>query len=120
MVTRKKKATTRRIMAALRKKASQSKARVWKDLIWRIDRPRRIRTEVNVDKINKLAQKYKDKIFVVPGKVLGTGELEHCCRVAALAFTNTAKSKINKQGEAIPLQKLVEMDVKASELIIVE
>ena len=51
-------------------------------------------SSVNVDEIEKKAAD-NDKI-VVPGKVLGVGEITKKITIAALSFSETAKEKLSK------------------------
>ena len=56
----------------------------------------RAKAEVNLGKLDKLT-KANDTV-VVPGKVLGDGELTHPITIAALAFSKSAEEKIKKAG----------------------
>ena len=58
--------------------------------------PRRQRPAVNVSKISKFTK--PKSVVVVPGKVLGTGTIEHPVDVAALDFAASAKEKIEAAG----------------------
>jgi len=59
-----------------------------------LSRPRRKRIEVNLDKLNKEAK--DSEILIVPGKVLGMGEIEKKIKVIALSFSEEAKNKLKK------------------------
>ena len=62
----------------------------------RIAKPRRLQAEVNVSKIEKYAR--NGEWVLVPGKVLGTGMITKSVNVAALAFSDSAKRKIEEAG----------------------
>ncbi len=54
--------------------------------------PRRKAIIVNIEKINK-ETKQGDKV-IVPGKVLGKGEMQHAITIAAYSFSEEAKKKL--------------------------
>lgn len=60
--------------------------------------PRRVRPSVNLDKISRFSQ--PKSVVVVPGKVLGTGKLDHAVDIVALAFSEQAMKKIEDAGGA--------------------
>jgi len=72
-----------------------------------LSRPTRKRVEVNIWKLNKLC-KDGEKV-VVPGIVLGTGNLNKRLVVYAWRFSKSAKEKIEKiGGEARRIEALLE------------
>ena len=92
------------MIAKLEEKADESKLvkRVAKDL----NKATRIRREVNLSKINRYTK--EDEIIIVPGKVLGGGELDHKLTISAFKFSDSALSKIEKSGsKIIPIDELL-------------
>ena len=90
----------------LEKQSKINKAPVWKTVAKKISSPRRIRVEVNIDKISKYTEK-KDTV-IVPGKVLGHGYIDHEVTVAAPMFSKTAMEKIVAAGgKAVIIEELV-------------
>jgi large subunit ribosomal protein L18e len=58
---------------------------------------------------------------VVPGKVLGSGKLEHPLIVAAFAFSDQAQSRIlSAKGKCLTIQDLLETNPKGSNVRIME
>ncbi|WP_297500416.1 50S ribosomal protein L18e [Thermococcus sp.] len=109
----------RRFIRSLRKKSNEEGVRIWKDLAWRLERPRRQRAEVNISKINRHTK--EGDTVVVPGSVLGAGKIEHKVTVAAWKFSETAKRKIVEAGgEAITIEELMERNPKGSGVTIME
>jgi large subunit ribosomal protein L18e len=47
-------------------------------------------------------------VVVVPGKVLGAGDLDHTVTVAAYKFSMAAREKINANGATMSLEELME------------
>jgi len=56
--------------------------------------PSRDQASVNIQKLNES----KKDALIVPGKVLGTGEIERKVEVYALGFSESAKQKLKKAG----------------------
>jgi len=109
----------RRLIRYLRKKSNEEEAKIWKDIAWRLERPRRGRAEVNVSRINRYTK--EGDTVIVPGSVLGAGNLDHKVTVAAWKFSETARKKIvDAGGEAIAIEELVERNPKGSGVLIME
>jgi large subunit ribosomal protein L18e len=90
----------------LRNAAKKSKAPIWKDLERRISGPRSNRSEVN---LGTLAQVTKaNEIVMVPGKLLGTGNIGHKLTVCAFAVSEQTVRKIGQVGgKVITLEELI-------------
>lgn len=71
-------------------------AEIWRTVAEELLKPTRRRRAVNISKINRYTQ--ANDVVVVPGKVLGSGELDHPVVVAALNFSKTAIEKIQRAG----------------------
>lgn len=54
--------------------------------------PKRKRVEVNINKLNKETKEGEN--VIVPGKVLGSGNISHKITIAAFSFSQSAKSKL--------------------------
>ena len=101
------------LVRTLKIKARENNAKIWRYLAELLERPKRKRVEVNVSKINRYSE--KGETIVVPGKVLGTGELKHPVTVAAFRFSLSAKEKILKAGgKTISIPELIESNPKGS------
>ncbi|NPA48317.1 MAG: 50S ribosomal protein L18e [Thermococci archaeon] len=109
----------RRLIRNLKKKSNEEDVKIWKDLAWRLERPRRQRAEVNVSRINRYTK--EGEVVVVPGHVLGNGKLTHPVVVAAWRFTEAARRKIEEAGgEAITIEELMERYPKGGGIRIME
>lgn len=86
----------KRVVMALRRAYRQYHVMLWRDLIERVNKPKRRRIVVNVSRINRYTQ--ANDVVVVPGKVLGAGLIDHPVVVAALWFSKSAKEKIERVG----------------------
>lgn len=102
------------LIVDLKQLAIEQDVKLWKRIASDLEKPTRQRREINVYKID---QNSKDNDFViVPGKVLGMGELTHKVNVAALAFSGEAKEKISAQGSVLTIEELMKMNPKASKV----
>ncbi len=77
-------------------KTSEKDEKIWKDIARRLSKPRRNMAEVNINKIKRFAK--EKETIVVPGKVLGYGNLDKKVEIAAFSFSKTAEEKIKKKG----------------------
>jgi large subunit ribosomal protein L18e len=86
----------------------KNKAPIWRALERELSRPRKNRREVN---ISDLADKTDDgQIVVVPGKVLGSGEIGHKLTVCAVTISVSAAKKITSSGgKLVSLSRLIEL-----------
>ncbi len=80
----------------LRKAARANNANIWRYVAELLERPRRRRVVVNVSKISRYAK--DGEVIVVPGKVLGAGNIDKPVTVAAMAFSKSAVEKIKAAG----------------------
>lgn len=109
--------TVRQAIMLLEKASKKDKKGLWKDIAKRLGKSRRGRASVN---LWKLASVGNDKKFLlVPGKVLGFGQLDKAVNVIALEFSENAKKKIAEKGKALSIEEAMKQDIKASEVSIV-
>ena len=90
---------TIKLVEELKKLSLEKKAPFWKRIAKELEKPTRNAREVNVYKLDKYA-KEGETIFV-PGKILGTGEINKKINVIGLKFSNSAIEKLNKSGSKI-------------------
>jgi large subunit ribosomal protein L18e len=102
----------------LKKQSRENKANIWRDIAERLAKPKRKRIAVNISHINRYTQ--KNEMIVVPGKVLGAGEIGHPVTVAAFAFSEKAKEKIKaRRGKCLSFFDLVKKNPKGSNVMII-
>ena len=107
------------LIASLKEKAYQEKTALWKDLAGRLERPTRKQAEVNISQINRHTS--PDELVLVPGKVLGSGVIEHKVQIAALDFSKRAVEKIIAAGgECLEISQLMEKNPTGSGIRIIE
>jgi large subunit ribosomal protein L18e len=74
------------------------KNKKWLEVAGVLSSPRRNKVALNLDEIEKKAEKekIKENTIVVPGKVLGQGDLKKKVKVVALSFSQQAIEKMKK------------------------
>jgi large subunit ribosomal protein L18e len=91
----------------LRMASKRTKAPLWKDVERRLLNSRSNKREVNVDKLSKFTK--EGDVIIVPGKILGAGNLGHSVIVYAYSISKLATRKINEAGgQILALADLIE------------
>ncbi len=113
MKIRDKNPLLKELIENLLKKSLELNAPIWKAVAKGLNRPRRKCYEVNLYKIQKYAK--EKETIVVPGVVLGDGEINKPVTVAAWRFSGKAREKIEKaKGKCLTIQELIEKNPKGS------
>jgi large subunit ribosomal protein L18e len=95
----------------LHKASKDNKAPVWDAVARLLNKPSRRRHEVNLYLLERNLT--KDQVAVVPGAVLGDGELTKPVTVAALKFSAEAEGKIKRaKGAVLTITELLEKNPK--------
>jgi large subunit ribosomal protein L18e len=103
------------LIQSLRKESTTSQAALWDRVADDLEKPTRQRRVVNISRIARYTK--PNETVVVPGKVLGSGALPHSIVVAALAFSDGAKSRIEQaKGKAITIEQLLKQKPKTKDL----
>lgn len=92
-------------------------APVWRTVAHHLSKPRRKRVHVNLSRINRYAA--EGDIVVVPGKVLGSGELAKRVTVAAWRFSRSALAKLSSVGEALTIEELLQRNPEGKKVKII-
>lgn len=121
-MSKKKRSTNpilRGLIRKLRKKGKEFNADVWLDLAEKLNKSNRSRAEVNVSQLDRHTK--EDETIVVPGKVLGSGKLNHSISVAAFSFSTRASRRIRDAGgEILTLEELVSKNPEGNKIRIME
>jgi large subunit ribosomal protein L18e len=84
------------LIQTLYKKGIEKDTPLWKAVARGLNRPRKKGHNVNLYQIEKISK--KNELIIVPGNVLGTGEVTKPVTVAADRFSKSAQEKIRKAG----------------------
>jgi large subunit ribosomal protein L18e len=106
------------LVQELRKASNTQDAGVWAAVAEDLEKPTRKYAAVN---LSALARSTKQgEIIVVPGKVLGDGELSHSITIAALGFSQSAESKLRaSKTTMMTIKDLVAKDPKGKSVRII-
>ena len=83
----------------LKKRSNEQSVNLWKRVANDLEKPTRQRRVVNLSSISRYTK--ENEVIVVPGKVLGAGDLKHKVTISAFQFSNGAKEKIEKAGAKV-------------------
>jgi large subunit ribosomal protein L18e len=103
----------------LERAARANKAPIWKKASEQLGATASLKVEVNIGRISRIAE--GGSALFVPGKVLGSGELDKKIVVGAFAFSASARKKIlAKGGQAMTVEQFLKKHPKGSGVTIVE
>lgn len=85
-----------RLVEELKTLSYKKKVNIWKDVATRLSKPSNNWAEVNISRIARHAK--KREIILVPGKLLGAGNIDIPVTVAAFHFSESGKKKIEVAG----------------------
>jgi len=106
------------LIEELEKASKENKAVIWKSIAKELSRSRRNRKEVNIRRLNRHTS--DNETAIVPGKLLGDGNLDHKVTVAAFKLTQGAKEKVEKSGgKTMSIQELMKENPKGSKIRII-
>ena len=70
---------------------------------------------MNLSRIERYSK--KDDTVIVPGKVLGSGDLSHSITIAALSFSQSALQKISKaKAKAVSIEDFMKENIKGKQV----
>ncbi len=102
----------------LKKQGTENKADIWRDAAEDLARARRKRVTVNISHLNRYTR--KNETVVVPGKVLGAGEMDHPITITAFAFSEKAMEKIKSaKGKCLSFLDLAKKNPSGSRVRII-
>ena len=107
----------RTLIEELKKASSEQNAKIWKRIALDLEKSTRAKRIVNLSRLDRYTA--ENEIVVVPGKVLGTGDLNHKLTVAAFSFSESAKEKINSNGKTLSLSELLQSNPKGNKIKII-
>ncbi|MCD6279889.1 50S ribosomal protein L18e [Candidatus Micrarchaeota archaeon] len=97
--------------------AKKTKKGIWKRVASIISGPRRRSISVNVGKINRYAK--DGDIIIIPGKVLGKGNITKKFTTVSLSYSTSAIDKLKTNGcEVYKIINYIGKDVKGAKILI--
>ena len=99
----------------MKKKSLDEKVNIWKRIASDLERPTRMRRITNLFNIDMHSK--DGEIIIVPGKILGTGDLNKKLTIAAYDFSDKAQKKIIKSGStAMTLKEFMSKNPKGNKV----
>lgn len=96
----------RDLIQDLKKLSKEKEINLWKRIATDLQKSNKKQRVVNLYKISELTK--KGDTVIIPGKVLGTGELKHDVTIAAYKFSRQAKDKISdSKGKPLSIDELI-------------
>lgn len=106
------------LLTDLKKQSHQESANIWKRVVSDLEKSTRNRRVVNISRLNRFTK--ENEIVVVPGKVLGTGTINHSITIAAFAFSGNAKEQIEKaKGKCLTIKELAKQNPKGKDVRVI-
>ncbi|MGD9962550.1 MAG: 50S ribosomal protein L18e [Thermoplasmata archaeon] len=103
------------LIKRLKDASRTNEAPVWRDIAVRLEGPQSNWAEVNVGKLHLYAS--ENDVIVVPGKLLGAGELAKKLTVASFRSSGQAKEKVEKAGGmSVSIEELLAKHPKGSKV----
>ena len=117
-INRKSNAELVQAITSLKKAARDNDAPIWKSIAKRLEGPSRNWPTVNISKLEYNSQ--KNSKIVVPGKLMGSGNLTKKVTVSAYSFTKSATEKIEKAGgKCVHYSDLIKSNPKGKDVMVI-
>ncbi len=101
------------LISGLKAKARENDAPIWRDVARRLEGPARNWAEVNVSRVSKYAE--DNETIVIPGKLLGAGDIDKKVTIAAYRASRSAVKKVESAGgKVIGITELAGQNLKGS------
>ena len=106
------------ILRLLRKTSNKQDVAIWDSIAKQLEKSKHKRLTVNISRVNRHSK--DGDTIIVPGKVLGSGKLDHKISIAAFAFSKVAREKLESGGgECLTIQTLIKSHPTGSGLKII-
>lgn len=106
------------LIADLKKLAIEKEIKLFKRLATELEKSTRNQRVVNLSRISRYTK--ADDVIVVPGKVLGSGLLDHSLTIYAYKFSDSALEKINgAKAKANKINDLIKEEIKGMKIKII-
>ncbi len=105
------------LVEELKRLSIDKKVKIWKRIAEDLEKPNRNSRAINIYKLSKHCK--DNETVIVPGKVLGTGELSCRVSVAAYTFSGEAYKKISEKGKALTIKELMKQNPEGKNVKII-
>jgi len=106
------------LISLLKKESREEQAGVWLDIAEYLSKSRSQRVAVNLSKINRCTK--RADMVVIPGKVLGSGSINHAVTVASFGASEKAKAKlVAAKAKYVSIPELIKKNPKGANIKII-
>jgi large subunit ribosomal protein L18e len=106
------------LISLLKKESREKQASVWLDVAEYLSKSRSQRVAVNLSKINRNTK--RADTVVVPGKVLGSGSINHAVTVASFGASEKAQAKlVAARAKYVSIPELLKKNPKGANIKII-
>jgi large subunit ribosomal protein L18e len=102
----------------LKMRSKDNKAPIWRDIAKRFEKSLQNWSEVNISRIARNVK--SNETIIIPGKLLGSGQIDIPVTVAAFKASESAKVKITKAGgKVLTIRELLDQNPKGKGIRII-
>ena len=106
------------LIRLLKKQSRESNKTIWTTVAKYLSKTQPQRVAVNLSTINRYSQ--KGETLIIPGKVLGTGSLDHSVTIAAFESSEKAREKIKKsKSEILSIKEIIKKNPMGQKIKII-
>ncbi len=106
------------LITLLKKESRENQAGIWQDVADYLSKTRSQRITVNLSKINRNTK--RADAIIVPGKILGSGSINHTVTVASFGASEKAKAKLAAaKAKYVPIPELIKKNPKGTSVKII-
>ena len=106
------------LIRLLKKQSREKQVAVWINVAKYLAKTQPQRTSVNLSKINRYSE--KNETLIVPGKILGSGKLDHPATIASFSISKKAREKLKAvKAKYLTIHELIEKNPKGKKIKII-
>ena len=106
------------LISLLKKESREKQAGIWLDIAEYLSKTRSQRISVNLSTVNRNTK--RSDIIVVPGKLLGSGSIDHAVTMASFGASQKAKEKlVAAKAKYLSIPELLEKNPKGANVRII-
>jgi large subunit ribosomal protein L18e len=106
------------LIRLLKKEGRENQANIWRDVADHLSKTRSQRVAVNLSRINRHTK--ASDVVVVPGKILGSGSIDHAVTIASFGASDKAKAKLMAaKAKYLSIPELLVKNPKGSSIKII-
>jgi large subunit ribosomal protein L18e len=106
------------LIRLLKKESRERQAGIWLDIAEYLSKTRSQRISVNLSTLNRSTK--RSDVIVVPGKLLGSGSIDHAVTIASFGASQKAKDKLAAaKSKYLSIPELLEKNPKGANVRII-